>query len=396
MGIGQDGLGAFRDEVRTFLKENLRPEVRDAAALQPGIFSEGAPMREWHRILYERGWVAPSWPKEWGGAGWSPLQRMIFEAECGALGAPYLPPMGLQMCGPVIIRFGTDAQKERFLPAILSGDDFWCQGYSEPQAGSDLAALKCSAVRDGDHYVINGSKIWTTQAHHANWMFMLVRTSSDGPRQAGITFLLVPLDTPGIVVTPIISMSGEHEVNQVFFDDVRVPVENRLGEENGGWDVAKYLLEFERGGGYAGARVIRMLSLLDRAEAQDESLGERLKQPHLKRKRAQIEVHLKALTWTQLHHLSGVEPGQSIGNVPSSVLKLGASELYQKVTELAFEAAGSRAAVKAPNHAEATPASLASPAIATARYLNARALSIFGGTSEIQCDIIARSVFAGQ
>ena len=243
---------AFRREVRDFLDDKFTPELRALTARQAGVFAEGELALRWHRILFERGWIAPAWPEEFGGPGWTGDQRAIFQEECARVGTPRLPAMGLSLCGPVIMRYGTAEQKAFFLPRMLSGEHYWCQGYSEPQSGSDLASLQTRAVRDGDDYVVDGSKLWTTHAHYANWIFLLVRTSTEGKPQAGISFLVCPMDTPGITVRPILSMSGEHEVNQVYFDGVRIPVANRMGEENQGWTVAKYLLEFERGGGSSG------------------------------------------------------------------------------------------------------------------------------------------------
>ncbi|HQP20831.1 MAG TPA: acyl-CoA dehydrogenase family protein, partial [Phenylobacterium sp.] len=232
---------AFQAEVREFLEEALTPELRQAGRRATSVFMEKDYSLAWQRILHQRGWVAPAWPVQYGGTGWNEMQRYIFAAECARAGAPSLSPMGLKMVGPVIMGYGTDEQKAFFLPRILSGEDYWCQGYSEPGAGSDLAALQLRAVLDGDHYVLNGSKIWTTHAHWANRMFCLVRTRTEGKAQAGITFLLLEMTAPGIEVKPIITLAGEHEVNQVFFDNVRVPVSGRIGDENAGWTVAKYL-----------------------------------------------------------------------------------------------------------------------------------------------------------
>ncbi|HVK40991.1 MAG TPA: acyl-CoA dehydrogenase family protein, partial [Phenylobacterium sp.] len=242
---------AFRQEVRSFLETSLTPELREVGRRATSVFTDKRHSLAWQKILHARGWAAPSWPVEYGGPGWSVMERHIFAAECARASAPNLAPMGLRMVGPVIMGFGTPEQKAHYLPRILSGEDYWCQGYSEPQAGSDLAALRLRAVRDGDHYVLSGSKLWTTHAHRANRMFCLVRTSAEGKPQAGITFLLLDMATPGVRVRPIITLAGEHEVNEVFFEDVRVPVSGRVGEENKGWTVAKYLLEFERGGGSA-------------------------------------------------------------------------------------------------------------------------------------------------
>ncbi|MBT7756601.1 MAG: acyl-CoA dehydrogenase, partial [Rhodospirillaceae bacterium] len=239
---------AFRDEVRAFFDEKLTDDMREATNLSSGVFAEFEIGRRWHTALYEQGWIAPSWPAEHGGADWTPMQRYIYDSEAGAAAVPRLFSMGLRMVGPVVMKFGSDEQKNFYLPRILSGEDVWCQGYSEPGSGSDLASLQTRAIVDGDDYVVNGTKIWTTGAQYATRMFCLVRTSTDGKPQEGISFILIDMDTPGITIEPIITLAGDHEVNQVFLDDVRVPIKNRVGPENDGWTVAKYLLEFERGG----------------------------------------------------------------------------------------------------------------------------------------------------
>ena len=238
---------AFRDEVRGWLREHLPAELRDKVARYEPLDREDDLVALAPHPGRRKGWIAPAWPREWGGTGWNVVQRYIFEEECGYAGAPPLIPFGLAMCAPVLLKFGTDAQKQRFLPRIYRGDDFWCQGYSEPGSGSDLASLRTSAVRRGDHYVVNGQKTWTTLAHMADWIFCLVRTDRDRERkQDGISFLLIDMKTPGITVRPLMLMDGGHEVNEVFFDDVEVPVENRVHEEGKGWTVAKYLLGHER------------------------------------------------------------------------------------------------------------------------------------------------------
>ena len=236
---------AFREEVRAWLGANLPRDLKDKVASYAHLSKDD--LLRWHRILAAKGWVAPAWPKEWGGTGWNVVQRYIFEEELGYAGAPPLAPFGLAMCAPVLLRFGSEAQKKRFLPRIYHGEDFWCQGYSEPGSGSDLASLKTKALRQGDHYVVNGQKIWTTLGHYADWIFCLVRTDPGvAKRQEGISFLLIDMKTPGITVRPLILMDGAHHVNEVFFDDVKVPVENRVHHENAGWTVAKYLLGYER------------------------------------------------------------------------------------------------------------------------------------------------------
>ena len=387
---------AFRDEVRAFLDEKFTPELRAEAARQAGVFAEPPLAKKWHRILWERGWIAPGWPKEHGGTGWTPVQKYIWDTESSAAGTPVLPALGLQMCGPVLIGYGTPEQKAWHLPRILSGENYWCQGYSEPQAGSDLASLQTKAVRDGDEYVINGTKIWTTHAHAANWIFMLVRTNPAAKPQAGISFLLVPMSTPGITVRPILSMSGQHDVNQVFFDDVRVPVANRVGNENDGWTVAKYLLEFERGGASAAVKVRRALKLAKAVAAnQKNDVGMPLLQdPDYIARMANLEIQVRALEATERRVISGLSTGRNVGNAVASMLKLRGSELVQKGTELCVEALGPYAApdqiaaLRGEVQAVIGPANAAVP---SAYYLNMRAQTVFGGCAEVQRDILARA-----
>ncbi|MEI8303865.1 MAG: acyl-CoA dehydrogenase [Burkholderiales bacterium] len=384
----EPGLDAFRDEVRTFLLQELDPDLVRAARLNTSVFSDKDIGLRWHRKLHQRGWVAPAWPMEHGGTGWTLARRWVFETECAVAGAPGLSPLGLRMAGPVIMHFGTPEQKAHYLPRILSGDDYWCQGYSEPGSGSDLASLKTRAVRDGDHYVVNGSKIWTTHAHLANRMFALVRTGDTGARrQEGISFLLIDMDTPGITVRPIRSASGDHEVNQVFFDDVRVPVSCRVGEEGQGWTIAKYLLEFERGGAISAGRLRAALERLERVIPEGA-----LDDPDLSIALSGIEVDIRALEMTELRVMSSLRLGQNPGSV-SSLLKLRWSEIHQSITRLGVRLLGPEALVweeVRPLHlAEDGPlADDARPVLAG--YLNARAYTIFGGTSEIQREIIAR------
>ncbi|HSV80241.1 MAG TPA: acyl-CoA dehydrogenase family protein [Ramlibacter sp.] len=391
---------AFREAVRDFLGRALTPELRAACERQAGVYAEPELSRRWHRVLFEQGWIAPAWPKEYGGPGWTPVQRYIFDTECAAAGTPLLPAMGLQMCGPVLMHYGTPAQKDFFLPRILSGEHSWCQGYSEPQAGSDLASLSCRATRDGEHYVINGTKIWTTHAHVANWMFLLVRTDPSAKPQAGITFLLTPMNAPGITVHPIRSMSGEHEVNQVFFDDVRVPLANRVGEENQGWTVAKYLLEFERGGGSHAAKIRRVLHAIKSIGRQEKTgAGAPLiTDPAFSRKLAELEVALMALDVTERRVVSGLSTGRPAGNSMASMLKLRGSELMQKATELALEALGLYGAPDQRHalgmHATGTPIGPNYALTPAAKYLNMRAATVFGGSAEIQRTILARAALA--
>jgi alkylation response protein AidB-like acyl-CoA dehydrogenase len=378
---------AFRDEVREFLARELPPELADAARRVTSVFLDPAFSLPWQRILHAKGWAAPSWPVAYGGPGWNEMQRYIFTAECARANAPSLAPMGLRMVGPCIMRYGTRAQKDTLLPRLLSGEDYWCQGYSEPGSGSDLASLRMRADRDGDHYLLNGSKIWTTHAHFANRMFCLVRTRFEGKPQAGITFLLLDMQTPGISVRPIITLAGEHEVNSVFFDNVRVPVANRLGEENDGWTVAKYLLEFERGGAYAPGLKVRLQRL--RAIAR-ESLSDA---DGVWARLAAADIAVEAMEFTEHRVMTALASGGNPGPM-SSMLKTQGTETMQRIEELAVEITGAYAAVEQPE--ARAPGSNTRPVgpehglEATARYLNGRAASIYGGSNEVQRGVIAR------
>ncbi len=387
---------AFRDDVRTFLEQSLPHHLREAGRSTTSVFSDKQHNLAWQKILHAKGWAAPSWPKEYGGPGWTDMQRYIFSAECARAGAPSLSPMGLRMVGPCIMRYGTKEQKDHYLPRILAGEDYWCQGYSEPGAGSDLASLQLRAVSEGDDYVLNGSKIWTTQAHFANRMFCLVRTRTEGKPQAGITFLLLDMTSPGITVQPIITLAGEHEVNQVFFDSVRVPKANRLGDENDGWTVAKYLLEFERGGGSGAGLKIALERLRTMASAEAAGDGGRLLDDRLFQKRlASAEVMVLAIEMSEHRVMSALAAGRNPGPA-SSMLKMQGTEAIQKLDEIAIEIAGYYAMV---DQIEARkPGSNIPPVgpqhslFAMPRYLNNRAASIYGGSNEIQRNIIARLV----
>jgi len=385
----------FRDEVRTFLDSALDDDLRRGAERCGSLFQDYATNIRWHRVLYRQGWVAPAWPEKFGGPGWSVVQRYIFQAECAAAGAPALAPMGLGMCGPVLMGYGTAAQQTRFLPRILSGEDYWCQGYSEPGSGSDLASLSLRAARDGDHYVLNGTKIWTTHAQHANRMFLLVRTDPGGRPQAGITFLLMDMDTPGISIEPIIFSSGDHEVNTVFFEDVRVPVANRVGEENDGWTVAKYLLEFERGGGGA-ARLEALLARIRRMAAATDASGHHLlDDPDFSSRLDAAAINLDAVRMSEFRILSALSQGGNPGPA-SSILKTSTAALNQHLTELALEVTGIWALPHQPEarqpDAKVQPVGPDTALTATARYLNNRAVSIAGGTDEVQRNIVAKLV----
>ena len=371
--LNDTALAEFRAEVRDFLDANLTGELRDGAARATSVFVDPSVTLPWQAILHARGWAAPDWPAEHGGPGWDDMQRYIFAAECARAGAPSLAPMGLKMVAPVIMHYGTPEQKAHYLPRILSGEDYWCQGFSEPGAGSDLASLQLRAVPDGDDYVLNGSKIWTTQAHFANRMFCLVRTSSEGKPQAGISFLLLDMASPGITVKPIRTLGGDHEFNQVFFDDVRVPQANRLGAENEGWSVAKHLLTFERGGKYA-PPLIEKLDKLRRSDGLDAVLSARL---------TREAVSLRALQALEMKAMRGAGGSPALY---ASVLKVLGTEAMQRLDVLACEIEGPEGWARGDGQ---TRADLA---VAVPRYLNDRAASIYAGSNEIQRDLISRLV----
>jgi len=377
---------AFRDEVRAFLGEALPDHLRRGAGLTSGVFAEPDIAREWQAILEAQGWLVYHWPRAAGGPGWTPIQRWIFEKECAEAGTPVLPFMGLKLIGPVLCHFGTEAQKAEYLPKLRSGEHFWAQGFSEPGSGSDLASLRTRAVRDGDVYVVTGQKIWTTQAQFANRLFCLVRTDPEAKPQRGISFLLIDMASPGVTVRPILSASGDHELNEVFLDDARVPVANRVGDEGQGWTIAKFLLDNERGGSAFGPQLVADLARLRAAAGAFE--GE------LAPRATRLALEAEALEMTELRTLIEVEAGLQPG--PRSLItKLVASEIRQGIDELAVDAFGLAALqlpVERPFYRSDMPAPVGSPdaRIAAARYLNSRAWSIFGGTSEIQLTVIAK------
>ncbi|MCL9997806.1 MAG: acyl-CoA dehydrogenase family protein [Erythrobacter sp.] len=389
---------AFREEVRSFLADNLPERLRDGARRTPGVFVEPDIGMEWHRILYKQGWVAPHWPKADGGTGWTPTQKFIFEKECALAGAPALAILGLRLVGPVICEFGTPEQKARFLPGILSGEDYWCQGYSEPGSGSDLASLKTSARLEGDEYVINGSKIWTTHAHHADWIFALVRTDATVKKQAGISFLLVPMDQPGVTVTPIYSMSGDHEVNAVFFTDARTGQENRIGAEGAGWTIAKFLLENERGGSCYAPRLLQSIDRLENlAQTQPSGVnGAIAHDPRFRDRLARVRLEAEALEVTELRILAELAKGRAPGP-QTSLVKLLGSNIGQQVDVLRLELLGPDALqlpLERPLYGNEAPEPVGSEYAQTAmgKYLNNRASTIFGGSDEVQKNIIAKTV----
>jgi acyl-CoA dehydrogenase len=378
----------FRDEVRAFLRDNLAPDLIEGARTTTSVFCDPKYSLAWQRILHTKGWVAPAWPIEYGGPGWGEMQRYIFAEECARAGAPSLAPMGLRMVGPCIMHFGTAEQKAFYLPRLLSGEDYWCQGYSEPGAGSDLAALKTSAVSDDDDYIVNGSKIWTTHAHFANRMFALVRTNPGAKPQAGITFLLIDMKSPGVKVRPIVNIAGEHEFNEVFFDNVRVPKTNRIGAENDGWTVAKYLLEFERGGSYAPGLRVRLERLRAAAREQTPDGAPLLDSAAFEARFTELAIKLDALQMTEQRLMSALASGQNPGPL-SSMLKTKGTETQQRIEELSLEIAQHYAPVRR-MPARDNEAEIGTDA--AVRYFNSRAASIYGGSNEIQRNIIARLV----
>ena len=389
---------AFREEVRAFLKEKLPERLKEGARRTPGVFVEPDIGMEWHRTLAEKGWIAPLWPKEYGGTGWTPTQKFIFEKECALAGAPGISILGLRLVGPVICEFGTPEQKEYFLPRILSGEDYWCQGYSEPGSGSDLASLKTAARLEGDKYIVNGSKIWTTHAHHADWIFALVRTDSSGKKQQGITFLLLPMDQEGIEVSPILSMSGDHEVNQVFFTDAETSVENRVGEEGQGWTIAKFLLENERGGSCFAPRLLQSIDKLEEFAREQPSgvNGALTHDPSFRKRLARARLDAEALEITELRILAELAKGRAPGPQTSLVKMLG-SNIGQEVDTLRLELFGFDALqlpMERPLYGNEAPEPVGSQAAQTAmgKYLNNRASTIFGGSDEVQKNIIAKTV----
>ncbi len=387
----------FREEVRDFLNDKLTDDLKQRAEKAGWrTFTDHDLAMEWQTILHDQGWVAPAWPKEYGGTGWSVMQRFIYQQECLAAGTPRLYPQGLMMLGPTLIGHGTKEQQQEFMPRILSGEDLWCQGYSEPGSGSDLASLQTKAVSDGDDYIVTGTKIWTSTAHHANRMFALVRTSTEDRPQKGITFVMLDMDTPGIDVDPIINIAGEHEFNQVFLTDVRVPKSRRVGDEGDGWTVAKYLLEFERGSLSAGASLSNGLNKLKAiAHHRDHEGGPALIDDSGFRMRLhELEVATDAIAMTERIVLSSLSANQNPG-AAANVNKILSSETQQALQELTVEAAGYYGV---PNHVlfEEFGGNYASFGPAFSRnavpgYLTGRMTSIAGGTGEVQRNILAKA-----
>jgi len=389
---------AFRAEVHAFLAEKLPTRLSDK--IRKGQHLTKAEHEEWHAILQARGWLANHWPVEWGGTGWTVMERFIFETETALANAPRVLPFGLSMIGPVLLKYGSEAQKKHWLPRILDGSDWWCQGYSEPGAGSDLASLKTGAVRardsGGDHYVVNGQKTWTTLAQYANMMFCLVRTSSEGKRQEGISLLLIDMATPGIEVRPIKLLSGDHEVNEVFFTDVRVPVENLVGEENKGWTYAKYLLTYERTGiAGVGASMAAFGELQQIARTQRRNGRLLADDPQFAARMARLEIDLENMKTTNLRVLVAAGAGAA-PTAESSMLKIRGTEIRQTIDDLMRRAAGTHARPWIPEsfeggwNGEPVGPEWAGPV--STHYFNDRKLSIFGGSNEVQREIITKAI----
>ena len=385
----------FRDEVRAFLGDRLPEEI--STRVKSGFPARAEQYRRWQNILYQQGWGAPTWPKKFGGTGWTAVQQHIFEEESALAGAPGLLPFGLRMVGPVIMAFGTAEQQQRFLPRIVSGEDWWCQGYSEPGSGSDLASLKTRAERQGEHYIVNGQKTWNTLGQYANWIFCLVRTDPNAPKQQqGISFVVIDMKTPGITVRPIITLDGAHEVNEVWFENVKVPIGNRIGEENKGWTYAKFLLGHERtsiAGVGSSKRELRRLKEIARQELRN---GRPLiEDPIFASRLAQIEIDLMALEITNLRALSAENEHRAPGP-EASVLKIKGTEIQQALSELLMQSVGAYALpFMRRSSEEGDLQAVAGPEYATSlagSYFNLRKASIYGGSNEIQRNIIAQMI----
>ena len=386
---------AFRAEIRAFLDSSLTEPLCDAARKRTSLWQDIDSSMAWQRILHAKGWAAPDWPVEHGGTGWSLVQRYVFAQECVRSDAPALIPMSLRMCGPMLIGYGTEAQKAHYLPRILSGEDIWCQGYSEPGAGSDLASLNTLAVADGDDYVVNGTKIWTSYAQHANMMFALVRTESTGKKQEGISFLLIDMTAPGVTVRPIINIAGNHELNQVFLEDLRVPKANRVGDENDGWSVAKYLLEFER----FSMGSVELRRTLDRIEALAQKTGSSggvlADEPDFRLRLARLKIDAMTLEAEEQRVLANLSAGKRPGTV-SSLLRVQHSETQQRADTLGVETAAYYAM---PYQPEALDVGTNRPPVGpeaaitlVPMYLSNRMKTIAGGSAEIQRNIIAKAI----
>ncbi len=388
-----DEENAFRAEVRQYLADNLDPET--ARKVKEGANPSKDEIVAWHKVLAAKGWLAHSWPKEYGGAAFTPIEKHIFEEERVAAGGPEIVPFGVNMLGPVLLAFGSEEQKQTVLPRILSGEDWWCQGYSEPGSGSDLASLKTTAVRDGDHYVVNGQKTWTTLGQYANKIFSLVRTAKGGKPQEGISFLLMDMDAPGVSIRPIRTLDGGAEVNEVFFDDVRVPVDNLVGEENKGWTYAKYLLMHERVGIAGVPQAKEELKKLTKVakETVNEDGDLLIDDPFFAVKLAQTEIELMAMELTNLRILYDAQAGGAPG-VESSLLKLKGTQIRQELTDLTRRAYGPYAVPYTPEVLETganeDPIGPRGAVMSAPKYFNYRKISIYGGSNEIQRNIVSK------
>ena len=391
---------AFQKEVRDWITANMPPEVAEESRRSRTSHVSKERLLQWQKKLAERGWLCPNWPKEYGGPGWNSTQKFIFEMEMARADSPYLSSFSIKMVAPVLMKYGSEAQKKRFLPKIAAAEELWCQGYSEPGSGSDLASLRTKAERQGDHYIVNGQKIWTTNAHFADWIFCLVRTSNEGKQQEGISFLLIDMKSPGIRIDPIYLVDGtrtpmRHEVNQVFFTDVKVPVENRVGEENKGWTYAKYLLEFERGGQAHGPRLRKAFRHLQTLSKSQMAEGEPLSaDPQWREKMAALEMEIDAVEMNEMMFYSSLKTGDAPGNM-ASVVKMRGTEVGQKVTELAVEAVGWYGApfTELRNYdSNIVPVGGEYVDDVSPRYFNNRKSTIYGGSSEVQRNVLAKAM----
>lgn len=387
---------AFRERVRAFFRERLPDDLKAKIANAQALTRDE--IMRWHRILHAQGWVAPNWPAEFGGPGWSVTEKYIFDEEQGLAAAPRLIQFGLGMCGPVIMAFGTDEQKAFHLPHMLSGEHVWAQGYSEPDAGSDLASLKTRAALEGDEWVINGRKLWTTQAHMANWVFLLARTSDESKKQLGISFFLIPLDAPGITIRPIHLIDGLHETNEVLYEDVRIPAANIVGEAGAGWTIAKHLLAHERmGGGALGQHKLLLAQVKALADQDQRMNGAPLaKDPIFGRRIADAEIELRSLEAVMLKTLAKVSADKALG-AEANVIKIRGTEVHQRLTELRMEALGMDAVPYDLDALESgwgnrEPVGAAYANGVTPRYMHMRKVSIYSGSNEIQHNIYAKAV----
>ncbi len=391
---------AFQREVRDWISANMPPEVAEESRRSRSSHVSKERLVQWQKKLASRGWLCPNWPKEYGGPGWNSTQKFIFEMEMARADSPYLSSFSIKMVAPVLMKFGSEAQKKRFLPKIAAAEELWCQGYSEPGSGSDLASLRTKAERQGDHYLVNGQKIWTTNAHFADWIFCLVRTSNEGKRQEGISFLLIDMKSPGIKVDPIYLIDGtrtpmRHEVNQVFFTDVQVPVENLVGEENKGWTYAKYLLEFERGGQAFGPRLRKAFRHLQVLSKTQMDAGAPLSaDANWREKMAALEIEIDAVEMNEMMFYSSLKTGDAPGNM-GSVVKMRGTEAGQKVTELAVEAVGwyGTPFTELRNYdSNVVPVGGGYVDDVSPRYFNTRKTTIYGGSSEVQRNVLAKAM----